>query len=137
VQSFELQKNYNNKKLKEGFYNIIKGRFLMSEDSLKNWKFIIFLSLLALVMIASSHSADKKVHKISKLNSQVKELKSEYVDVRMTLMQSKMESRIIKAMEGKGLQPSSTPPKRIRIKTSKSSQNIFGINRDTQIAKSE
>ncbi|HLW06978.1 MAG TPA: FtsL-like putative cell division protein [Marinilabiliaceae bacterium] len=123
--------------MKEGFYNIIKGRFLMSEDSLKNWKFIIFLSLLALVMIASSHSADKKVHKISKLNSQVKELKSEYVDVRMTLMQSKMESRIIKAMEGKGLQPSSTPPKRIRIKTSKSSQNIFGINRDTQIAKSE
>ncbi len=66
-------------------------------------------------MIASSHNADKKVHKISKLNAEVKELKSEYVDVRMILMQSRMESKIIAAMEKLGLEPSVTPPKRIRI----------------------
>ena len=101
--------------MKEGFYNIIKGKFLVSDDALKNWRFIIFLSVLALIMIGSSHSADKKVHKISKLNEQVKELKSEYVDVRMLLMQTRMESKIIAAMENRGLQPSTTPPKRIRI----------------------
>ncbi len=101
--------------MRDSFYNIIKGRFLVSDDALKNWRFIIFLSLLALVMIASSHNADKKVHKISKLNAQVKELKSEYVDVRMILMQSRMESKIIAAMEEQGLQPSTTPPKRIQI----------------------
>ncbi|WP_026452563.1 FtsL-like putative cell division protein [Aequorivita capsosiphonis] len=101
--------------MKDGFYNIIKGKFLVSDDALKNWRFIIFLSLLALVMIASSHNADKKVHRISKLNSEVKELKSEYVDVRMILMQSRMESKIIAAMENRGLQPSINPPKRIRI----------------------
>tara|TARA_R110000751_G_scaffold295666_2_gene404184 strand:- start:71127 stop:71453 length:327 start_codon:yes stop_codon:yes gene_type:complete len=101
--------------LKEGFYNIIKGKFLVSDDALKNWRFIIFLSVLALIMIGSSHSTDKKVHKISKLNAQVKELKSEYVDVRMLLMQARMESKIIAAMESHGLQPSTTPPKRIRI----------------------
>ncbi len=105
--------------MKEGFYNIIKGKFLVSDDALKNWRFIIFLSVLALIMIGSSHTADKKVHRISKLNAQVKELKSEYVDVRMQLMKARMESRIIAAMEGKGLQPSSTPPKRIRIVTEK------------------
>lgn len=66
-------------------------------------------------MIASSHSADRKVHQISKLNAEVKELKSEYVDIRMMLMQSRMESKIIAAMEDQGLQPSTTPPKRIRI----------------------
>lgn len=101
--------------MKEGFYNIIKGKFLVSDDALKNWRFIIFLSILALIMIGSSHSADKKVHRISKLNAQVKELKSEYVDVRMLLMQARMESKIIAAMENRGLHPSTTPPKRIRI----------------------
>lgn len=101
--------------MREGFYNIIKGKFLVSDDALKNWRFIIFLSLLALVMIGSSHTADKKVHQISKLNAEVKELKSEYVDIRMKLMQSRMESKIIATMEGKDLKPSSTPPKRIRI----------------------
>ncbi len=101
--------------MKDNFYNIIKGKFLVSDDALKNWRFIIFLSVLALMMIASSHSADRKVHYISKLNNEVKELKSEYVDVRMRLMQTKMESKIITAMEKRGLLPSVTPPQKIKI----------------------
>lgn len=101
--------------MKDNIYHILKGKFLVSEDALKNWKFIIFLSLLALIMIASSHSADKKVHRIAALNNQVKELKSEYVDVRMKLMRSKMESRIIRAMAPRGLAPSTTPPIKIQI----------------------
>ncbi|MEZ4874079.1 MAG: FtsL-like putative cell division protein [Flavobacteriaceae bacterium] len=101
--------------MKKGFYHIIKGTFLVSDDAFKNWRFIIFLSVLALVMIASSHQADKKVHQISRLNNEVKELKSEYVDVRMQLMQSKMESKIIKAMEQRGLYPSEIPPQKITI----------------------
>ncbi len=103
--------------MKKNFYNIVKGKFLVSDDALKNWRFIIFLSFLALVMIGSSHSADKKVHKIADLSNDVKELKSEYVDVRMQLMQSKMESKIISAMEQRGLTPSVTPPQKIIITT--------------------
>ncbi|MCB0457279.1 MAG: FtsL-like putative cell division protein [Flavobacteriaceae bacterium] len=104
--------------MKKNFYNIIKGKFLVSDDAFKNWRFIIFLSLLALMMIASSHQADKKVHEIARLNNEVKELKSEYVDVRMQLMQSKMESKIIKAMEKRGLFPSEIPPQKIVIQKS-------------------
>ncbi|NND62609.1 MAG: S-adenosyl-methyltransferase [Flavobacteriaceae bacterium] len=101
--------------MKKNFYNIVKGKFLVSDDALKNWRFIIFLSLLALIMIGSSHSADKKVHEIADLSNDVKELKSEYVDVRMQLMQSKMESKIISSMERRGLKPSETPPQKIII----------------------
>lgn len=101
--------------MKKNFYNIIKGRFLVSDDAFKNWRFIIFLSVLALIMIASSHQADKKVHQIAKLNNDVKELKSEYVDVRMRLMQAKMETKIIKAMENRGLYPSETPPQKVIV----------------------
>ena len=103
--------------MKKNFYNIVKGKFLVSDDAFKNWRFIIFMSVLALIMIASSHSADKKVHRIAQLNNQVKELKSEYVDVRMRLMQTKMESKIITAMAKRGLEPSVTPPQKIRITT--------------------
>jgi len=103
--------------MKKNLYNIIKGTFLVSDDSFKNWRFIIFLSFLALIMIASSHSADKKVHRIAQLNNEVKEIKSEYVDVRMRLMQARMESKIIAAMAKRGLQPSETPPQKIKITT--------------------
>jgi ribosomal protein L29 len=103
--------------MKRNFYNLVKGKFLISDDSLKNWRFIIFLSGLALIMIASSHNADKKVHRIAQLSNEVKELKSEYVDVRMQLMQAKLESRIISAMARRGLAPSETPPQKIIIRT--------------------
>jgi hypothetical protein len=103
--------------MKKNFYNIVKGKFLVSDDAFKNWRFIIFLSVLALIMIASSHSADRKVHQIAQLNNEVKELKSEYVDIRMRLMQTKMESKIIAAMAKRGLEPSVTPPQKIRITT--------------------
>ena len=63
--------------MKKSFYNVVKGKSLVSDDAFRNWRFIIFLSFLALIMIASSHSADKKVHRIAELNDEVKELKSE------------------------------------------------------------
>ena len=87
----------------------------MSDDAFKNWRFIIFLSFLALIMIASSHSVDTKVHKIAQLNNKVKELKSEYVDLRIKVTDIKMESKISKAMENRGLKPSETPPQIIKI----------------------
>ncbi|PKA82369.1 hypothetical protein ATE92_0498 [Ulvibacter sp. MAR_2010_11] len=105
--------------MKKNFYNLIKGKFLVSDDAFKNWRLIIFLSVLALIMIASSHSADKKVHRIAQLNNEVKELKSEYVDIRMQLMQTKMESKIIAAMAKRGLEISVTPPQKIKITTKK------------------
>ncbi|MFT5103857.1 MAG: hypothetical protein ACI86C_001517 [Candidatus Latescibacterota bacterium] len=103
--------------MKENFYNIIKGKFLVNDDAFKNWRFIIFLSALALIMIGSSHTADKKVHRIAELSNNVKELKSEYLDIRKKLMQTKMETKIIAVMAQRGLMPSETPPQKIRIIT--------------------
>lgn len=78
---------------------------------------IIFISILAIVMIASSHSADKKVHEIAKLNNEVKELRSAFMDGRKKLMGLKMESSVINKMKEKGLSPSVIPPKKIKVKS--------------------
>ncbi|CDF80668.1 S-adenosyl-methyltransferase MraW [Formosa agariphila KMM 3901] len=67
-------------------------------------------------MIASSHSADKKVHDIARLGDEVKELRSAFVDGRSRLMRIKMESSIVKKMSEKGLVPSEIPPKKIKLK---------------------
>jgi|SRR5690554_3160050 len=103
--------------VKQTIYNILKGKFLISDNAFKNWGFIIFISLLAIIMIASSHSADKKVHEIAEKNSEIKELRSEFVDIRSRLMQTKMESKIVQMMRDKGLNVSTTPPRKILIKS--------------------
>jgi hypothetical protein len=103
--------------MKKNIYDILKGKFLISDDSFKNWRVIIFISFLAIVMIASSHSADKKVHEIAQLNNEVKEWRSAFVEGRSRLMRLKMESSIIKKVAQKELKPSTIPPKKIRIKS--------------------
>lgn len=94
----------------------MKGKFLISQDAFNNWRFILFCTFLAIIMIASSHSAESKVHKIARLNDGVRELRSEFVDLRSSLMRLKMESTITRRMEGRGIKPSETPPTKIRIK---------------------
>jgi outer membrane murein-binding lipoprotein Lpp len=101
--------------MKKSVLDVLRGKFLISEDSVKNWRFILFVSVLAVVMIAGSHNADKKVHEIARLNEEVKELRSEFVDVRSKIQQLKLESTIIKEVEGKGLFPSKNPPKKIYV----------------------
>jgi len=103
--------------MKKSIYSILKGTFLVSDDSFKNWRVIIFISSLAIVMIASSHSADKKVYEIARLKNEVSEMRSEFIDGRSKLMRLKMESEIMVAMKDKGIAPSVIPPKKIKVKS--------------------
>lgn len=104
-------------KMKKSIYNILRGTFLISDDSFKNWRIILFISALAIVMIASAHSADEKVYKIAKLNDEVKELKSMMSEARNKLTYLKMESTIESKVAKKGIETSEIPPKKIIVKS--------------------
>lgn len=82
---------------------------------MKNWRFIVFLILVAIVMIANSHNYEQKLYRITELESKVKELRSEFVDRRSELMELKMESTVAGKMEERGIVPSSVPPKKIEV----------------------
>lgn len=103
--------------VRKGILDILKGKFLVSGDAPKNWLFILFASFLATVMIGSSHSADKKVHQIAALNEQVKELRSEFVDVRSDVQKLRLESKVTEIVAQKELYPSEEPPKKIKVKS--------------------
>jgi len=97
--------------------SLITGSFLVSKQWVKNWPFILYLSLLALIMIASSHSADRKVHRIADLRTEMKEMSSKYIDTRSRLMIESMESKVVEKAAELGLQHAEEPP--IVIKTAK------------------
>ena len=86
--------------MRKGILDVLKGKFLVSGDAPKNWLFIIFISFLATVMIGS-------------------QLRSEFVDLRSDVQRLKLESTITKTVEKKGLFPSETPPKKIKVKSIK------------------
>ena len=106
-------------KVKKGLYGILKGSFLVQEDSLKNWRFILFMVILMLLMIASAHSSDQKVMEIADLNKEIKELRAEFVDTRSISMKMRLESTIRKKVGAYGIVPSQTPPSVIKVTSKK------------------
>lgn len=82
----------------------------------QNLPFLLFLAFVALVYIANSHLAEKKVRRINKLSREIKELKWEYLSVKSELMFRSKLSEVSKAVEPLGLKELNTPPQRIEVK---------------------
>ena len=109
--------------MKNGVYSLLEARFLINDDAVKNWRFIVFVILLAIVMIANTQRFEQKVFRIAELTNQVKELRSEFVDRRSELMKLKMESTVSEKMIEKEIFPSTVPP--IKIKVRKEEEKSF------------
>ena len=95
--------------------SLLRMEFLVNDDAFKNWRVILFLSLLSLIMIASGHAADRKIFQIAQLNDDLKMLKSEFVEQRTALMNLKMETKIMKELRPLGIGPAKTPPIKIIV----------------------
>ncbi|MBP6038807.1 MAG: S-adenosyl-methyltransferase [Flavobacterium sp.] len=111
--------------MKNGVYSLLKAKFLISDDALKNWKFIVFLVILGMIMIANNHQYDAKNYKITELTNQVKELRSEFVDRRSELMKLKMESTVEKKMETRQIFPSEEPPIKVIVESKKDKKSFW------------
>jgi len=96
-------------------YDVLKGSFLVNEGAFKNWRIILFIVFLLLFMISSSHNADRKVMEIAKMNTQMKKMKSLYIDSGTLLTRMKMESSVREKVGQKGLKPSKIPPIKIKV----------------------
>jgi hypothetical protein len=117
--------NNNNRQMKNGVYSLLRAKFLVNDDALKNWKFIVFLLLLAMIMIANNHRYDVKNYRIADLTNIIKAKRSEFVDKRSELMKLKMESTVAEKMEKREIFPANVPPTKIVVKNNKKETKSF------------
>ncbi len=95
--------------VKDKIFGFLKGEFLVNQEALKNWRMVIFIIFLLMLMVRSSHITDEKVLKIAKLSKQERELRAEYIALRSQAMKLKLESNIEKKVKDLGLYPSKEP----------------------------
>ena len=95
--------------------NILRGKFFVGTDAFKSWMFVGFLFVLIIIVITSSQRVDAKVHQIAKLNEEVNELKSQFVDVRSRLQKVRLESSLLEQLDSKGLKQPEKPPQKIKV----------------------
>ena len=56
--------------------DIIAGKFILEKTNTKTVRFILFIFFLAIVMIYSSHSVDRKIYDINKLTNELNSVES-------------------------------------------------------------
>jgi len=75
-----------------------------------SWRMILFISSLAILVIYSSHQVDRKVFQMSKLNEQLKDLRSKHIDMRTQLMSLSKLTKVAKDVQSIGLLKSRVAP---------------------------
>ena len=106
-------------KVVRGVASVVSGNFLSKETTLKNLPFIFFLSFLAICYIANGYYADDQVRKVNKLTNDIKELRTQYIVVKDSLVVKSKQTEVAKALalQQTGIKESVVPPKKIVVKT--------------------
>ena len=97
--------------------NVVSGSFLSKDTSIKNLPFIFFLSFLAICYIANGYYADDQVRKVNKLNNEIKELRTQYIVVKDSLVIKSKQTEVARALAKlqTGIKESVVPPKKIIV----------------------
>jgi len=100
--------------IQENIFKFLRGEFLLNEEAIKNWRMVIFVIFLLMLMVRSGHITDEKVMRIASLSIQERELRAEYIALRSQSMKLKLESNVVAKVKDMGLKPSDKPAQIIR-----------------------
>jgi hypothetical protein len=109
------------RKVSSTFLKVLNGDFLTHNSSTKQLPFILFLAIIAILYIANGYYAERTVRQINDANKELKELHSEYITTKSTLMQVSTQSSVARlaAAQVAGLQESKEAPKKIIVESKK------------------
>lgn len=79
-----------------------------------NLPYVCFLAVLGVVYIFNAHATERKLVKIKTLQSELNDLKWEYMDVKREIMYGGTQSQIQKRVADLGLKPVEKTPVKIR-----------------------
>jgi hypothetical protein len=99
--------------------NVVSGSFLSKEATTKNLPFIFFLSFLAVCYIANGYYADDQVRRVNQLTNEIKELRTQYIVVKDSLVIKSKQTEVAKSLaeQQTGIKESVVPPKKILVQT--------------------
>lgn len=103
------------KKVVKSLTSLVTGRFLTKEYVLNNIPFLLFLTFLGVCYIANGYYAEKTVKEIYEINSELKELRSEYITIKSELNYRSKQSQVARAIKSQGIEESIIPPHKIVV----------------------
>jgi hypothetical protein len=113
------EKPVRENKVVKSVASVVSGNFLSKETTVKNLPFIFFLSFLAICYIANGYYADDQVRKVNRITNEIKELRTQYIVVKDSLVVKSKQTEVAKALaiQQTGIKESVVPPKKIVVRT--------------------
>jgi len=105
------------KKRKVSLRTILNGRFLESDWLKNNRLLLLMIFVMLLFNISVRYKSEKVIGKISSMQEEVKEMRSESIAVAAMLMQMSRPSEVIERVKnsGLGLDVSKEPPAKLYV----------------------
>ena len=101
---------------KDVLRDILKGNILYRDEVRKNYKFILLVFLLIMIMIYSNHLVNQRIGQVNLLKHQVEEYKSQNAYTHSKLIKIRLESELSKEMERDSLKSLEMHPLKILVK---------------------
>ncbi len=93
--------------------SVMDGTILTREKVVKTLPFLLYIAFLAILYIANTYYAEKKVIEIEKVKRELKELRSESISIESRLMYYSRQTEVMKRIIPYGIKESLIPPKKI------------------------
>jgi hypothetical protein len=91
--------------------SLLKGNFLSFDKLPELFPFLMYITVIAIFLIANTYYAEKKVREIEKLRHQVTELRTMYITNKSELMYLSNQSDVARRLAYQGFVESTVPPR--------------------------
>jgi len=93
--------------------SLLDGSYLTLDRSPGLLPFLLFVSFIAILLIANTYLAEKKARRIETYRNEVTELRTIYISYKSELMQLSNQSEIARRLSHQGFVESTVPPRMI------------------------
>ena len=100
--------------LKSKFLELLSGKVLEQRNFMNMAPFLMFVGVCMIFYINNSYRAERYVRHITKLESELKDLRAEYITTKSQLMFHGKQTEVQQLVAAQGLKKSKQPPYIIR-----------------------
>lgn len=107
------EKRTNSESGIQSVWNVLGGSFLVKENFVKQFPFMVTVTVLLMALITNTYIAESRTREITKANKQLSDLRAKYVELKANIMEASLQSELIKKLDGTGIKESLDPLIRI------------------------
>lgn len=125
------------KKNREGLRSVLGGSFLIKEEFTKQFPFMVYITLLLMILITNTYVAEERNREIAKTTKTLNDLHVEYIQLKSAIMQASKQSVLARRLEKYGIKETYEPLKRIVVSSNEKATAIDTATDTIQQAEKE